>query len=469
MTTLSPDSLRQHTRRRPGPTYLVAPLLIGVSAGAGLLATYHVFVRTISGQWLDTAAMLGTEVHHPRLEELLRSILNATTLSSLVLVCLIAAAVGVVRKRLDLAIAAAVLVLAGNATTQLLKDWLPRPTLDGLTYPNSLPSGHTTAAASVAFALVIVVPAALRGPTALVGAGYTAAIAIGTVWASRRALAWAYWCGLKVIGSVSTAQVSDPPLTGWPAPAPACCVPDEQAVRTRARAMAATAGRVRRMGGSSSTTFPIVPIGDWQEAETLDTQLLDLPLNHPAAACVSHDVQPTDLADPTQNPDAEEPTPPTSPVTPVASEDSVASEAPEASDDEPAEPAVEEPAGRAPGRIRRILRSPGMSYALNILAGGLVFVALLYPNVLRRLTLGNFARIPIEAAFGILLLIVLPRRPRLVVGSLLGAGLGWLLIQKSLDMGWFKTLARPFDVILDWELFDDTFNFIRDSYGAFGA
>ncbi|GIE74759.1 hypothetical protein Aph02nite_07090 [Actinoplanes philippinensis] len=183
MTTLSPDSVRQHTRGRPGPTYLVAPLLIGVSAGAGLLATYHVFVRTISGQWLDTAAMLGTEVHHARLEELLRSILNATTLSSLVLVCVIAAAVGVVRKRVDLAIAAAVLVLAGNATTQLLKDWLPRPTLDGLTYPNSLPSGHTTAAASVAFALVIVVPAALRGPTALVGAGYTAAIAIGTVWA----------------------------------------------------------------------------------------------------------------------------------------------------------------------------------------------------------------------------------------------------------------------------------------------
>ncbi|WP_433790052.1 phosphatase PAP2 family protein [Actinoplanes sp. CA-252034] len=183
MTTLSPDSVRERVGKRPGAAYLAAPVLIGVSAGAGLLATYHVFVRTISGQWLDTAAMLGTDVHHPRLEDLLRTVLNATTLTGLVLVCLIAAAVGVVRKRLDLAIAAAVLVLGGNATTQLLKDWLPRPTLDGLTYPNSLPSGHTTAAASVAFALVIVLPAALRGPAALVGAGYTAAIAIGTVWA----------------------------------------------------------------------------------------------------------------------------------------------------------------------------------------------------------------------------------------------------------------------------------------------
>jgi membrane-associated phospholipid phosphatase len=183
MTTLSPDDVRAHTRRRPGAAYLAAPLLISVLAGAGLLVTYHVFVRTISGQWLDTAAMLGTEVHHARLEELLSRTLNATTLTSLVLVCVVAAGVGVARKRVDLAIAAAILVLAGNATTQLLKDWLPRPTLDGLTYPNSLPSGHTTAAASVAFALVIVVPAALRGPAALVGAGYTAAIAIGTVWA----------------------------------------------------------------------------------------------------------------------------------------------------------------------------------------------------------------------------------------------------------------------------------------------
>jgi membrane-associated phospholipid phosphatase len=183
MTTLSPNDVQEPAVRRPGVGYLVVPLLISMLAGLGLLATYHVFVRTISGQWLDTAAMLGTEVHHARLEELLSRVLNATTLTSLVLVCVIAAAVGVVRKRADLAIAAAVLVLAGNATTQLLKDWLPRPTLDGLTYPNSLPSGHTTAAASVAFALVVVLPAALRGPAALVGAGYTAAIAIGTVWA----------------------------------------------------------------------------------------------------------------------------------------------------------------------------------------------------------------------------------------------------------------------------------------------
>jgi hypothetical protein len=197
---------------------------------------------------------------------------------------------------------------------------------------------------------------------------------------------------------------------------------------------------------------------------------------------VSHDVQPTDLADPPEHPDPEKPseesadetpetTPPAATSETDVSEESekVTEEAPAEASETPAEAAADLPDDKNPGRVRRFLRSPGMSHGLNILAGVLIFAALLYPNVMRRLTLGNFARIPIEAAFGILLMIVLPRRPRLIAGSILGAGLGWVLIQKSLDMGWFNTLARPFDVILDWELFDDTFAFIRDSYGAAGA
>ncbi|SDT42022.1 phosphatase PAP2 family protein [Actinoplanes derwentensis] len=170
-------------RQRPGAGYLLAPVAVGLLAAIGTVATYHVFVRTISGQWLDTAAMLGTDVQHPRVEDILSRTMDATTLTSLVLVCIVAAAIGVFRKRADLAIGAAVLVLTANATSQILKSWLPRLPFDGTSYPNSLPSGHVTAAASVAFALVLVLPSALRGTAALIGASYTAAIAIGTVWA----------------------------------------------------------------------------------------------------------------------------------------------------------------------------------------------------------------------------------------------------------------------------------------------
>ncbi|MBG0561103.1 sulfatase [Actinoplanes sp. NEAU-A11] len=107
--------------------------------------------------------------------------------------------------------------------------------------------------------------------------------------------------------------------------------------------------------------------------------------------------------------------------------------------------------------------------SLTVLACLIVFAALLYPNVLKRLSIGGFARIPIEAAIGIAVLVFLPRRPRVILASIGGVVLGWLVIEKSLDMGWFETLARPFDPVLDWVLLDDTYGFIRDSYGQLAA
>ena len=116
--------------------------------------------------------MRGADVEPPRGScEILSRALNGTTLVSLVLVCLAAAAIGMVRRRIDLAVGAGLLVLGANASTQLLKIRLDRPDLDDFPAPNSFPSGHTTAAASVAFALILVLPFAIRGTVALIGAG----------------------------------------------------------------------------------------------------------------------------------------------------------------------------------------------------------------------------------------------------------------------------------------------------------
>lgn len=172
-------------------------------------------------------------------------------------------------------------------------------------------------------------------------------------------------------------------------------------------------------------------------------------MNHPGALSVPHGVQPTEFADPQ-------------------------------TDDDPATPAetiTESPAAAAgppdqPGRVRRLLAHPRFQLGLTVLACVVVFAALLYPNVLKRLTPGGFVRIPIEAAAGIALMAALPRRPRRVLATLAGVALGWLILEKSLDMGWFEILARPFDPVLDWVLLDDTYGFIRDSYGpgsAYGA
>jgi len=166
-----------------GAGHVLAPLAVAIPAAALAAAMYHVFVRTSLGQRVDTTAMHGGDVHHPRVVEVLSRALNGTTLASVVLVCLVAAAVGVLRRRVDLAAGAALLVIGANASVQLLKTRLPRPDLDGFPAPNSFPSGHTAAAASVAFALILVLPQAVRGTVALIGAAYVTVIAVATVWA----------------------------------------------------------------------------------------------------------------------------------------------------------------------------------------------------------------------------------------------------------------------------------------------
>ncbi|MEU4240604.1 phosphatase PAP2 family protein [Actinoplanes sp. NPDC026619] len=168
---------------RGGAGHTLVPLGVAILAAAGVAALYRVFVLTSLGQHTDTAAMQGGDVHHARVVDVLSRTLNGTTLVSLVAVCLAAVTIGVLRKRIDLAIGATVLVLGANGSSQLLKMYLARPDYDGLTTPNSFPSGHTAAAASVAAALILVLPQAVRGMVALIGAGYVTVIAIATVWA----------------------------------------------------------------------------------------------------------------------------------------------------------------------------------------------------------------------------------------------------------------------------------------------
>jgi membrane-associated phospholipid phosphatase len=182
MTALASRAAPPTTPGR-GMGHVLLPLFVAALAAAGVAAIYRVFIRTITGQAVDTGALNGADVNHAKVVEVLSRTLNGTTGVSLVLVCLAAAAVGVIRRRLDLAVAAGVLVLGANLSTQLLKTHVHRPNLDGFPAPNSFPSGHTTAAASVAFALILALPHAIRGMVALIGAGYVTVIAVATVWA----------------------------------------------------------------------------------------------------------------------------------------------------------------------------------------------------------------------------------------------------------------------------------------------
>ncbi|MEU0406520.1 CDP-alcohol phosphatidyltransferase [Streptomyces griseorubiginosus] len=112
------------------------------------------------------------------------------------------------------------------------------------------------------------------------------------------------------------------------------------------------------------------------------------------------------------------------------------------------------------------------SWALNALAALLVLGALLLPNKIANLHAGEFLRIPAEAILGAALALALPRRPRLALAVLAGAGLGVMTILNLLDMGFYDYLGRAFNPVLDWELLDDARSYVADSMGqgvAIGA
>ncbi|EGX54502.1 hypothetical protein SZN_37636, partial [Streptomyces zinciresistens K42] len=135
-----------------------------------------------------------------------------------------------------------------------------------------------------------------------------------------------------------------------------------------------------------------------------------------------------------------------------------------------ADPAAQSASFR--GRFGRWRRSPrtarGVGIGTTVLAGALLFLALLVPNRLERLGPESFLRLPAEGVLLAGLLLVLPPRARRVTAIVSGALLGLLTLLKFLDMGFYSVLARPFDLILDWVLFDDAAEFVRESFGRTG-
>ncbi|MER6621830.1 CDP-alcohol phosphatidyltransferase [Streptomyces sp. NPDC000931] len=106
---------------------------------------------------------------------------------------------------------------------------------------------------------------------------------------------------------------------------------------------------------------------------------------------------------------------------------------------------------------------------VHVLAAALVVGALLMPNTAPGLRPGRFTRIPAEAIIGAVLLLALPRRPRIVVAALYGAGIGVLTVLNLLDIGFTEYLGRGFNVVLDWGLLDDAQAYVADSTGSTAA
>jgi membrane-associated phospholipid phosphatase len=148
-------------------------------------AVRRVFVTTVPGQQLDAISLGGNSIGQGHVAGLVSTLLNAVSVLSVVTAVAVIGFIALMRRRVLLAAVATMMVVGANATTQLLKAAAERPEL-GIDMAraaagNSLPSGHTTVTASVAVALTLVLPAAVRGVAALAGAGVAAVTGIATL------------------------------------------------------------------------------------------------------------------------------------------------------------------------------------------------------------------------------------------------------------------------------------------------
>jgi membrane-associated phospholipid phosphatase len=156
-------------------------------AAACALATaiaFLVAIRTAGGQRLDDAARGRlSPFREPRAYSATESLLETISVSSLALFGLGIMAVAIVRGRPRLALGAGAVVVGANLTTQVLKSGLDRPDLvNGLgPSPGAFPSGHVTVAMSLAMALVLVAPPALRWVAAVAGCGYAAVVGVAVL------------------------------------------------------------------------------------------------------------------------------------------------------------------------------------------------------------------------------------------------------------------------------------------------
>jgi membrane-associated phospholipid phosphatase len=114
-------------------------------------------------------------------------VLSIVTASTVSLATAAVVAIGLLRRAPRLGLAAAAVILATVAATQLLQWWLPRPVLLHHGYrraDQSFPSGHTATAMAVMCALTLVAPYRLRAVALGASSLFAGGIAVATVTAS---------------------------------------------------------------------------------------------------------------------------------------------------------------------------------------------------------------------------------------------------------------------------------------------
>src|ERR1035437_6883794 len=138
---------------------------LGAGIGVTLLIVtwYAAFHVGIVGR-ADQSILGGfAGLHRPRVDEVTNFVANLCDPSPYVYFAAIVVLIAILRRRRRVAATVGLIILAANVTTQLLKPLLDQPRADSLlghttVSAGSWPSGHATAAMSLALCCVIVAP-----------------------------------------------------------------------------------------------------------------------------------------------------------------------------------------------------------------------------------------------------------------------------------------------------------------------
>lgn len=157
------------------------PAALAAGAAAAAVVVGFLALRTRAGQRWDANPMLGRWSSRPSDVEVLSTWLEVA--SVVVMVAAAIAGLALLRRRADLRAASLLIgaVVGANLTTQVLKRVLVRPPLIDDSPLQSFPSGHTTGAASLLMAVVVVSAARDRAAAALVAIFGTELIGVGVV------------------------------------------------------------------------------------------------------------------------------------------------------------------------------------------------------------------------------------------------------------------------------------------------
>jgi membrane-associated phospholipid phosphatase len=158
-------------------------LALAVTTASSAAAVWLVALGLPRGRGWDAAALQSFMGAAPqRLQPSINGVAYLADPAPLVIGGIILVAIALLRRRPLMALLVAPILVGANLTTQLLKPALADLRVidiygSAMVYPGSWPSGHATAAMSLALCCVLVVGPELRPLAALLGAGY--AITVG--------------------------------------------------------------------------------------------------------------------------------------------------------------------------------------------------------------------------------------------------------------------------------------------------